>query len=107
KYGEKQISGEGCAGDVPQQHCPAACDFGQFGVGCHNLRHSLASFLVRTKTDPKTVQTLLRHSDIKHTLQWYTHSVSGNSMAAEGAMLGVILRHCGPERTESGLMSSA
>jgi integrase len=24
--------------------------------GFHNLRHSLASFLVRTRTDPKTVQ---------------------------------------------------
>jgi len=29
--------------------------------GFHNLRHSLASFLVRIRTDPKTVQTLLRH----------------------------------------------
>ncbi len=39
--------------------------------GFHNLRHSLASFLVRTKTDPKTVQALLRHSDVKTTLQLY------------------------------------
>ena len=31
--------------------------------GFHNLRHSLASFLIRSKTDPKTVQALLRHSD--------------------------------------------
>jgi integrase len=30
--------------------------------GFHNLRHSIASFLVSIKTDPKTVQTLLRHS---------------------------------------------
>jgi hypothetical protein len=31
--------------------------------GFHNLRHSLASFLIRIKTDPKTVQTLLdRHA---------------------------------------------
>jgi integrase len=29
--------------------------------GFHNLHHSLASFLVRIRTDPKTVQTLLRH----------------------------------------------
>jgi integrase len=36
--------------------------------GFHNLRHSLASFLVRIKTDPKTVQALLRHSDVKLTL---------------------------------------
>ena len=44
--------------------------------GFHNLRHSLASFLVRSKTDPKTVQALLRHSDVKTTLQLYAHSVS-------------------------------
>jgi integrase len=61
--------------------------------GFHNLRHSLASFLVRTKTDPKTVQTLLRHSDVKFTLQYYTHSVSDDRMAAAGAMLTAILSH--------------
>ncbi len=38
--------------------------------GFHNLRHSLASFLIRIRTDPKTVQTLLRHSDVKLTLQF-------------------------------------
>jgi len=37
-------------------------------------RHSLASFLVRSKTDPKMVQALLRHSDVKTTLQLYAHS---------------------------------
>ena len=59
--------------------------------GFHNLRHSLASFLVRIKTDPKTVQTLLRHSDVKFTLQFYIHSVSEDRMAAAGAMLTAIL----------------
>jgi integrase len=68
--------------------------------GFHNLRHSLASFLVRTKTDPKTVQTLLRHSDVKMTLQWYTHTVSEDRMAAEGAMLMAILGRA--TRTECG-----
>src|SRR5580704_6447750 len=61
--------------------------------GFHNLRHSLASFLVRIRTDPKTVQTLLRHSDVKLTLQCYTHSVSGDRMAAAGAMLTAIFSH--------------
>jgi integrase len=61
--------------------------------GFHNLRHSLASFLVRIKTDPKTVQTLLRHSDVKLTLQCYTHSVSDDRMAATGAMLSAIFSH--------------
>jgi integrase len=61
--------------------------------GFHNLRHSLASFLIRIGTDPKTVQTLLRHSDVKFTLQYYTHSVSDDRMAASGAMLTAIFWH--------------
>jgi hypothetical protein len=50
-------------------------------------------FLVRIRTDPKTVQTLLRHSDVKLTLQCYTHSVSEDRMAAAGAMLTAIFSH--------------
>jgi len=61
--------------------------------GLHNLRHSLASFLIRIRTDPKTVQTLLRHSDVKLTLQVYTHAVSRDRMAAAGKMLTAILSH--------------
>jgi integrase len=61
--------------------------------GFHNLRHSLASFLIRIRTDPKTVQTLLRHSDVKLTLQFYTHAVSRDRMAAAGKMLTAILSH--------------
>ncbi len=61
--------------------------------GFHNLRHSLASFLIRMRTDPKTVQTLLRHSDVKLTLQFYSHAVSQDRMAAAGEMLIAILSH--------------
>jgi integrase len=60
--------------------------------GFHNLRHSLASFLVRTKTDPKTVQALLRHSDVKTTLQLYAHSVTEDRMTAQGQVLEAILQ---------------
>ena len=60
--------------------------------GFHNLRHSLASFLVRTKTDPKTVQALLRHSDVKTTLQLYAHSVTEDRMAAQKQVLEAILQ---------------
>ncbi len=59
--------------------------------GFHNLRHSLASFLIRSKTDPKTVQALLRHSDVKTTLQLYAHSVGEDRMTAQGAILQAIL----------------
>src|SRR6202049_4587348 len=68
-------------------------DDDQRRFGFHNLRHSLASFLIRIKTDPKTVQTLLRHSDVKLTLQFYTHAVSRDRMVAAGKMLTAILSH--------------
>ena len=71
---------------------------GRFGF--HNFRHSLASFLVRSKTDPKTVQALLRHSDVKTTLQLYTHSVSEDRMLAQGVVLQAIL---GSATDECGL----
>jgi hypothetical protein len=48
--------------------------------------------VVRSKTDPKTVQALLRHSDVKTTLQLYAHSVSEDRMAAQGEMLEAILQ---------------
>ena len=71
---------------------------GRFGF--HNFRHSLASYLVRSKTDPKTVQALLRHSDVKTTLQLYSHSVSEDRMLAQESVLQAILGN-GPD--ESGL----
>jgi integrase len=61
--------------------------------GLHNLRHSLASFLVRMRSDPKTVQTPLRHCVVKPTLQFYSHAVSQDHMAAAGEMLTAILSH--------------
>jgi len=47
---------------------------------------------VRSKTDPKTVQALLRHSDVKTTLQLYAHSVSEDRLAAQGQVLDAILQ---------------
>jgi integrase len=61
--------------------------------GFHMLRQSLASFLIRMRTDPKTMQTLLRHSDVKLTFQFYTHAVSRDRMAAAGKMLTALLSH--------------
>jgi len=48
--------------------------------------------LARTKTDPKTVQALLRHSDVKTTLQLYAHSISEDRMVAQSQMLEAILQ---------------
>jgi len=71
-------------------HPLRSCVRGRFGF--HNFRHSLASFLVRSKTDVKTVQALLRRSDVKTTLQRYrTAWAKIGSDGAQGAMLNAIL----------------
>lgn len=55
--------------------------------GFHTLRHSLATFLVGANTDPKTVQSMLRHADVSTTLGLYTHANSDAKMAAQGVVL--------------------
>jgi integrase len=59
--------------------------------GFHNLRHSLASFLVRKGTDVKTVQKMLRHSDVTTTLRIYAHSMSEDRLAAQDEMLAAMM----------------
>ena len=46
---------------------------------------------MRSKTDPKTVQALLQHADVKTTLQLYSHSVSEDRMLAQETVLQAIL----------------
>jgi integrase len=55
--------------------------------GFHNLRHSLASFLVQAGKGSRTVRTLLRHADVHTTLQIYAHSRNEDRMTAQGEML--------------------
>ena len=59
--------------------------------GLHNLRHSLSNWLVsKAKTDPKTVQGLLRHANIKTTLQLYARADREETRAAQGAFLTAV-----------------
>ena len=56
--------------------------------GLHNLRHSLSSWLVnKAKVEPKTVQSILRHSRIQTTLDLYTQGDGDETCAAQGAFL--------------------
>lgn len=56
--------------------------------GLHNLRHSLSSWLVnKAKIEPKTVQSILRHSRIQTTLDLYTQGDGDETRAAQGAFL--------------------
>lgn len=60
--------------------------------GFHNLRHSLASFLVDSGTDPKTVQDMLRQADVETTLKFYAHSKHETKLAAQAQVLQAILQ---------------
>jgi len=56
--------------------------------GLHNLRHSLSQWLVvKAKVDPKTVQGLLRHANVKTTLQLYVQSDADATLEAQGMYL--------------------
>jgi hypothetical protein len=57
----------------------------QFGM--HNLRHSLATYLIAVGCDVKTVQGILRHSNPLTTLQLYAHGRSQDRSYAQGEML--------------------
>jgi len=67
--------------------------------GFHNFRHSLASYLVKVGTDPKTVQCMLRHADVKTTLALYAHSVPEDRLTAQGQFLQEMLK--GAEQSRS------
>jgi integrase len=61
--------------------------------GFHNLRHSLASYLVtQTKTDVKTVQSMLRHADIGTTLDIYTHAINNDKLIAQNQVMEEMMR---------------
>ncbi len=55
--------------------------------GFHNFRHGLASWLVNKGTDVKTVQSLLRHSNVKTTLGLYTHRVNESMLMAQDSVM--------------------
>ena len=59
--------------------------------GLHNLRHSISSWLVnKAHVQAKTVQTLLRHANVKTTLNLYTHEDSEETRTAQGAFLHAV-----------------
>lgn len=85
---------------MAQDHLrPAAVKLGILGpedrrrFGFHNLRHSLASYLVtQTKTDVKTVQSILRHADISTTLDIYTHAINKDKLVAQNQVMEAMMK---------------
>ena len=58
--------------------------------GWHNLRHSLATWLVSNGVDAKTVSGILRHSNIRTTLGLYSHAVDANKLSAQEQFLNTL-----------------
>ncbi len=48
----------------------------------HSLRHTTASWLIQSGADVKTVQSIMRHSDIRLTMDRYGHLFPGSEAAA-------------------------
>ena len=54
--------------------------------GFHNFRHSLATFLVNSGKDVKTIQGLLRHAKVTTTLDLYSQSIDASQLEAQKHM---------------------
>jgi len=76
---------------------PAAIKAGIKGeVGFHTFRRTLASTLIANSYDPKLVQELLRHSNIKTTLDVYARAITPAKIDAQGVFLRQMLGDATP-----------
>jgi len=71
----------------------------------HSLRHTTASWLIRSGADIKTVQTIMRHSDIKLTIDRYGHLFPGAEADAVSRLRSAFQQpqHIRATGTETGL----
>jgi len=58
--------------------------------GFHTFRRTLASVLVKMKVDVKTVQEILRHQNLRTTLELYAKSMSEDRLKAQGMFLELL-----------------
>ena len=64
---------------------------GEDGIGWHNFRHTFSSMLRELGTDVKVQQELLRHADVRTTLQIYTQAASAQKREAVGKLVRMVL----------------
>ena len=58
----------------------------------HTFRWTLASVLDKMKVDPKLVQEMLRHQNLKTTLEVYAKAVTEDKLEAQGMFLELLFR---------------
>jgi Phage integrase family len=61
--------------------------------GFHTFRRTLASVLVKMKVDLKTVQEILRHQNLKTTLEIYAKAMTEDKLAAQKMFLEQLFSH--------------
>ena len=72
--------------------------------GFHTFRRTLASMLVKMKVDVKTVQEILRHQNLKTTLEIYARSMSEDRLDAQGRFLELLFSHKRQELSAGALL---
>jgi len=74
-------------------------------IDFHALRHTTASWLIHSGADIKTVQSVMRHSDIKLTLDRYGHLFPGAEADAVSRLRGAFNRSISMQATGTNNIS--
>jgi site-specific recombinase XerD len=67
-----------------------AAELGE-GIGWHTFRHTYSCMLRQLGVDLKVQQELLRHADIRTTLNVYTQAVSEQKRSAHSSVVRMVL----------------
>ncbi len=70
---------------------PAAVKAGIGRIGWHTFRHSYSTLLRSLKVDVKMQQELLRHADIRTTMNLYTRAVPDDMREANSRVVRMVL----------------
>ena len=73
-------------------------------LGFHTFRRTLASVLAKTKVDVKTVQEILRHQNLKTTLEIYAKSMSEDRLLAQRMFLELLFSHKKPDLLDGAVV---
>ncbi len=60
-------------------------------MGWHTFRHTYSSMLRQLGVDVKVQQELLRHADVRTTMNVYTQAVSEQKRAAHSSVVRMVL----------------
>ena len=61
------------------------------GIGWHTFRHTYSCMLRQLEVDVKVQQELLRHADIRTTMNLYTQAVSEQKRTAHSSVVRMVL----------------